>query len=157
MKKHRYTLLGFLLFVMLCNGCGSGKEDNPHKQQVIESIGQIEVSTGVEMEMSLKQLTPFEWEKVYFFKPYTSEESIEEVVGCKIKDYYYSVSDSDSQIYFVDDGKVVCSLAGNYDALQFRVDYNFDDISYQLEEKANITITNEDGVRILKIARSSKL
>ena len=152
MKKHRYTLLGFLLFVMLCNGCGSGKEDNPHKQQVIESIGQIEVSAGGEMEMSLKQLTPFEWEKVYFFKPYTSKESIKEVIGCKIKDYYYSVSDSDSQIYFVNDGEVVCSLAGNYETLKFRVDYSFDEVSYQLEKDDNITITNEDGICILKVA-----
>lgn len=151
MKKHRCTLLGFLLIAMLCSGCGIGKEDNPYKQQVIESIGYMELENGVEVEMSLKELTPFEWEKVYFFKPYTSRESIKEVVGCKIKDYYYSVSDSDSQIYFVNDGKVVCSLAGNYETLQFRVDYNFDDISYQLEAEDDITIMNEDGVHILKV------
>lgn len=152
MKKQKYTLLGLVLVVMLFCGCGTAKESNLYKQQVIENINQLEIESGVEVEMSLSEFTPFEWEKVYFFKPYTSKESIKEVIGCKIKDYYYSASDSDSQIYFINDGKVVCSLTGNYDALQFRVDYNFDDIYYQLDNEADITITNEDGVRILKVA-----
>lgn len=152
MKKFNRLWVALVMTFLVCTGCGSGNDDNPYKQQVIENITELEVGSGVALEMSLKELTPFEWEKAYFFKPYTSKESIKEVVGCKINDYYYSVSDSDSQIYFVNDGKVVCSLAGNYDALQFRVDYSFDDISYQLEKEANITIINEDGVCILKVA-----
>ena len=56
--------------------------------------------------------TPFEWDTLYSFAPYTTKETIYEVVGYKWDNISETVNDNMNQIVFVKDGKVVCYLYG---------------------------------------------
>ena len=75
------------------------------KEEVL-SIGQ-----SVET-VNLSNITPFEWDIVYSFDPYTSKDTIYETVGYKWDNISETVSEGMNQIVFLKDGKVVCYLYG---------------------------------------------
>lgn len=56
--------------------------------------------------------TPFEWDTIYSFAPYTSKDRIYEVVGYKWDRISETVNEGMDQIVFMKDGKVVCYLYG---------------------------------------------
>ncbi|SHJ89674.1 hypothetical protein SAMN05444401_0046 [Clostridium amylolyticum] len=60
----------------------------------------------------LSQWTPFEWDTLYSFTPYTTKDKIYEVIGYKWDNISETVNESMNQIVFVKDGKVVCYLYG---------------------------------------------
>ena len=71
------------------------------------------LSIGQSVEnVSLLNLTPFEWDIAYSFDPYTPKESIYEIVGYKWNNISETVSEGMNQIVFLKDGKVVCYLYG---------------------------------------------
>lgn len=60
----------------------------------------------------LSQWTPFEWDTLYSFTPYTTKDKIYEVIGYKWDNISETVNEGMNQIVFVKDGKVVCYLYG---------------------------------------------
>lgn len=60
----------------------------------------------------LSEFTPFKWDTLYSFAPYTPSDSIYKVVGYKWDSISETVSENMNQIVFVKDGKVVCYLYG---------------------------------------------
>ena len=71
------------------------------------------LSIGQSVEnVSLLDLTPFEWDMAYSFDPYTPKEYIYETVGYKWDNISETVSEGMNQIVFLKDGKVVCYLYG---------------------------------------------
>jgi len=71
------------------------------------------LSIGQSVEnVSLLDVTPFEWDIAYSFDPYTPIESIYETVGYKWDNISETVSEGMNQIVFLKDGKVVCYLYG---------------------------------------------
>ncbi|MBO1911315.1 hypothetical protein [Sporosarcina sp. 6E9] len=75
------------------------------KQEVLsieESAESVNLSDG----------TPFEWDLVYSFDPYTSKDIIYETVGYKWGTISETVSEGMNQLVFMKDGKVVCYLYG---------------------------------------------
>lgn len=62
--------------------------------------------------VNLKDLTPFGWDTVYSFDPYTSKEQIYETVGYKWDDISETLSEGMNQVVFMKDGKVVCHVFG---------------------------------------------
>ncbi len=62
--------------------------------------------------VNLSDLTPFEWDVVYSFDPYTSKDIIYGTVGYKWDNISETVSEGMNQIVFMKDGKVVCYLYG---------------------------------------------
>ncbi|MEK5068527.1 hypothetical protein [Sporosarcina sp. FSL K6-1508] len=75
------------------------------KQEVL-NIGST-VESG-----SLSDVTPFKWDLVYSFNPYTSKETIYKTVGYKWNRISETLSESMNQLVFMKDGKVVCYLYG---------------------------------------------
>jgi hypothetical protein len=61
---------------------------------------------------SLSGFTPFEWDTLYSFKPYTSKEKIYETIGYKWDNISETVNEGMNQIVFTMEGKVVCYLYG---------------------------------------------
>lgn len=62
--------------------------------------------------VNLSDVTPFEWDLVYSFDPYTPKDAIYETVGYKWGRISETVSEGMNQLVFMKDGKVVCYLYG---------------------------------------------
>ncbi|PQD94540.1 hypothetical protein CYL18_14120 [Pradoshia eiseniae] len=62
--------------------------------------------------VNLSDITPFEWDVVYSFDPYTTKDTIYETVGYKWDNISETVNEGINQIVFLKDGKVVCYLYG---------------------------------------------
>ena len=71
------------------------------------------LSIGKSVEtVNLSDITPFEWDIVYSFNPYTTKDTIYETVGYKWDNISETVNEGMNQIVFLKDGKVVCYLYG---------------------------------------------
>lgn len=71
------------------------------------------LSIGKSVEtIHLSDITPFEWDVIYSFDPYTSKDMIYETVGYKWDNISETLSEGMNQIVFLKDGKVVCYLYG---------------------------------------------
>lgn len=62
--------------------------------------------------INLSDVTPFEWDVAYFFRPYTPKDDIYETVGYKWDSISETVNEGMNQIVFLHDGEVVCYLYG---------------------------------------------
>lgn len=62
--------------------------------------------------VNLSDVTPFEWDYVYSFDPYTSKAVIYKTVGYKWDRISETVSEGMNQLVFMKDGKVVCYVYG---------------------------------------------
>ena len=95
--------------------------------------------------------TPFEWDTLYSFAPYTTKETIYEVVGYKWDNISETVNDNMNQIVFVKDGKVVCYLYGypeNTNASYNFGEYESEYITFNSKKKLSFDIEiGADGIR----------
>lgn len=71
-------------------------------------------------EVNFNDLTPFEWDKVYFFRPYVSKESIYKTIGYEWDTVTSSV-DGMLQVVFLNDDKVVGHIYGYPDKLKYDI------------------------------------
>lgn len=62
--------------------------------------------------VNLSDITPFEWDIVYSFDPYTPKDTIYETVGYKWERISETVNEGMNQIVFLNEDKVVCYLYG---------------------------------------------
>lgn len=68
--------------------------------------------------ISLWELTPFSWNWVYTFAPYTTKDEMEQVIGCSGKELKETVNEGMVQLVFVDydkdsgENRVVCDICG---------------------------------------------
>ena len=152
MKKRYYAIIvvaAIFCLALVWMKWSEYKKLNNYASTVIENINNLNTEETRSIELS--SLTPFTWEEAYIFKPYIDKSSIKEVIKCTPKGYQTSLSDSDSQIYFINQGKVVCSINGNYEKLNFYINYNFEDYYYKLNKSAVIkleTINNKKSIDI---------
>lgn len=99
----------------------------------------------------LSQWTPFEWDTLYSFAPYTPKEKIYEVVGYKWDKITESVNEGMNQIVFLKAGKVVCYLYGYPENI--KISFNFGSykdsfIKLLAEDKLSFRTTiSDNGVR----------
>lgn len=78
-----------------------------------ELLKQEVLSVGESVEtVNLSDVTPFEWDIVYSFDPYTSKDMVYETVGYKWDNISETVSEGMNQIVFMKEEKVVCYLYG---------------------------------------------
>lgn len=69
--------------------------------------------------VSLNEVAPFEWDRLYTFRPYTPKEKIYEVIGYKWDKINETVNEGMNQVVFMDKGKVVCYVYGYSDNLGY--------------------------------------
>jgi len=75
----------------------------------------------------LNRVTPFEWEKVYFFAPYIGNEATYGILGFKWHGLRQSVSEGTMQVVFVKDNTVVCYCNGYVSTLGYFLDGKIED------------------------------
>lgn len=100
----------------------------------------------------LSQWTPFEWDTLYSFAPYTSREKIYESIGYKWDNISETVNEGMNQIVFVKDSKVVCYLYGYPEKLKLGFNFGQYEGSYiKLTSKQKLsfktTFSEKSGVR----------
>ncbi|MBQ7860296.1 MAG: hypothetical protein IJ347_09225 [Faecalibacterium sp.] len=71
--------------------------------------------------ITLHQVTPFVWDTVYTFSPYTSKEEIARVIGFSSISIKETVSEGMTQLLFVDGNRVVCSVCAYPSAMGYGV------------------------------------
>ncbi|MEK4198461.1 hypothetical protein [Cytobacillus sp. FSL K6-0265] len=71
----------------------------------------LSIESSIE-EVNLLDITPFDWDKVYFFGPYTPKEWIYETVGYKWDTISETVNEGMNQIVFLKNDQVVCYVYG---------------------------------------------
>ncbi|WP_222439383.1 hypothetical protein [Sporosarcina sp. BP05] len=78
-----------------------------------ELMKQEMLNIGESVEsVNLSNVTPFEWDIVYSFSPYTSKDTIYKTVGYKWDTISETVSEGMNQLVFMKEEKVVCYLYG---------------------------------------------
>lgn len=100
----------------------------------------------------LSQFTPFEWDTLYSFDPYTSKDEIYKTIGYKWDRIRETVSEEMNQIVFMKDRKVVCYIYGYPEYSKIRFDFGEYDghyIKLVPEDKLSFdTTVTEDGIRL---------
>ncbi|USK68529.1 hypothetical protein [Peribacillus asahii] len=114
------------------------------------------LSIGYSVEtINLLDITPFEWDVVYSFKPYTTKDDIYETVGYKWDTISESVNEGMNQIVFLNDGKVVCYLYGYPENNGYGISFeseNYKNAGYMLKDKDNLNfqVERSDSLVYLK-------
>ncbi len=103
----------------------------------------------------LSDITPFEWDVVYSFYPYTSKEKVYDVVGYKWDSISETVSEGMNQIVFLKDGKVVCYLYGypvnnGYGMVFTGRDHKNVAAMLELGDNTAFQVTRAEGILYLK-------
>jgi hypothetical protein len=123
------------------------------KEEVL-SIGQ-----SVET-LNLLDVTPFEWDVVYSFNPYTPKDDIYETVGYRWDTTSETVNEGMNQIVFLNDGKVVCYLYGypenNGYSIYFESE-NYKDAGYMLKEKDDLSFQVERSDSPLLLRKKARI
>ncbi|MDR2783124.1 MAG: hypothetical protein LBB48_04690 [Treponema sp.] len=130
---------------MLCfTGCGKSSivsENNSAFTKAVEAITTDEVA--------LNDITAFDWDTVYTFSPYTSKESIEEIIGFKSNNIEETVSEGMTQLLFVKGEEVVCSICGYDSNLGYKFSfgaYNGNYIAVSNDDNASFAVNASDGI-----------
>ncbi|MFC0561456.1 hypothetical protein [Halalkalibacter alkalisediminis] len=104
-----------------------------------EQITSIEQSAET---INLLDVTPFEWDVVYSFDPYTSKDKVYETVGYKWDNISETVSEGMNQIVFMKEEKVICYLYGYPENKGYGIYFSGDTINNVAEMlKANDNLT----------------
>lgn len=111
MKKNKLVLLLGILSIMLF-ACSSNKGLEKFKDNLKEQSDS--------QKISLESLTDFEWEKVYFIAPYTSKESIENILKIKSDEIYNNMVDEKVlYLIFTNKEQLVNQVYGRIEQLGF--------------------------------------
>lgn len=99
-------------------------------KNAIQDFIQREIKSDKTKEtIHLKDITPFDWDKVYVFKPKTSSETIYKTIGYKWQDIKPANDKDMVQMVFMKNGKVVCHFYGYSKYLSLYL--NFDKSEYK--------------------------
>lgn len=141
-------LIGIVITIILIVGLFKKDIWDINASKLEDSIDSI---SGPTIINDFSKWTPFEWDTLYSFTPYTAKENIYKVVGYKWGNISETVNDNMNQIVFVKDGKVVCYLYGypknnnfSYDFGEYEGEY----ISFNSQQKLSFDITiGADGIK----------
>ena len=106
-------------------------------------------------QVDLRDLTPFDWDYMYSFYPYMSVEEIENIIGFKSNEIRMVESENIQQMLFVKDNKVVCSIFGSLNKLNFYFNLGeFEDrqIKISKTDDAVFDVETRNGIKYFSIA-----
>lgn len=96
----------------------------------------------------LNDIVPFQWDTLYTFEPYSSEEEIEEIIGFKsaaIKENI--INEGMVHLLFVKGDRVVASIPGYDSKSGYRIDFTVKEgRRVTFAENAQFNVTKSDGV-----------
>lgn len=142
------SLIGIVIIMVLL--IGPFKKDiwDSNASKFEDSVNDINSPAVID---DFSKWTPFEWDVLYSFTPYTTKDSIYKVVGYKWVNISETVNENMNQIVFIKDGKVVCYLYGYPETTNFS--YNFgkyegEYIKLSSQKKLSFDIKiGEDGIK----------
>lgn len=104
-------------------------EETKFDENVGELIYNISSLKATDKEVNLANIVQFEWDEAYSFDTNTSTDKIYKTVGYKWQSIISKDKDSDLQMVFMKDKKVVCYLYGDMDMMG--IGMKFDKSSYK--------------------------
>ncbi|WP_196493758.1 hypothetical protein [Ornithinibacillus caprae] len=102
-------------------------------------------------QVNLTAVTPFEWDTLYSFTPYTPTDHIYDVIGYKWDSISSTVNEGMNQIVFMNGNEVVCYIYGYPSNNNFSININPSDYTDQVatihaEDNPTFEISKEDGI-----------
>ena len=113
-----------------------------NKKKLKENILKLSVDSE---DVELRDVIPFEFDTLYTFKPYTSKEDIETIIGFKSSSIKESTNEGMVQLLFVKDKKVVSSVCDYSVNLGYKI-INFGNRAYP---ETIFSIYEENKIMIL--------
>lgn len=113
--------------------------------EVIFNISSIK--EGID-EINLKDVTPFEWDRAYIFDVNTPVDKIYEKVGYKWRNIVEREKESQFQVVFMNNEKVVCYLVGDTEMMGISINFDKDiykDGVIELESNKNDKFSVKKG------------
>src|SRR5690606_4531398 len=101
--------------------------------------------------IDLREVTPFSWDRVYSFTPYSPREQIYETVGYKWDRIQETFSEGMNQLVCLQDGKVVCYVYGYPDTNGYGISFQGGTFS---EFAQVLTSRNSPGVRVTRTSNA---
>jgi len=101
------TIGGFIIFLLCLAGCNNSSTVEDNNAVFFNAVKSINTDT-----ITLNELASFEWDIAYTFTPNTPKETIERIIGVSSRDIKVTYNESQTQLIFVKDNKVVCSIWG---------------------------------------------
>ncbi|WP_249030205.1 hypothetical protein [Tannockella kyphosi] len=135
------ALLGVIVYFIVANPLVS-----INNQKLENSIKSIETEA-----IQLNDIVPFEWDIMYTFSPYASQDEIEQIIGFESADVKENnISEGMVHLLFVKDDKVVASVLGYSSNLGYSIDFT-EKITYA--ENAQFSVINSDDVITLSYTK----
>jgi hypothetical protein len=115
--KVKNKVIFIIVIIIFLSGCTIKTVENKAEQEIISKNENILRKNILEKcneyrTLDLIELATFEWDKVYFFKPYASKEDVYKKVGYKWDNISEVSSEDMMQIVFMNNAKVVCYIFG---------------------------------------------
>ena len=108
--------------------------------------------------ITLQEITPFAWDVVYSFTPYTPKREIERVIGFKSNSITETVSEGMVQLIFVRGNKVVCNIQGYSSDLGYRISlWTGAESSCQARYEENVSFSVEQEESVVLLVRNEAL
>ncbi len=135
-----------LLWGILCLlACACGKGDDSVEENLIKRLK----NPGNVSEITLQEMTDFDWESMYYFMPYTDKETAEKTIGFSSDDISDNLTNDDG-VYavFVKGKEVVCQIQGLPENLGFQFEFGKIDSYIKLDKKTtiNFTVKKDDKI-----------
>lgn len=106
-----FTLVAGMSIFLISNPDNDWKNNSTKLVTQVDTL--VEKSENKELTVDdFKEITPFEWDYMYRFTPYTPKEDIENTIGFKWSKLKESVSEATNQVIFTKGDKVVCYFNG---------------------------------------------
>ena len=147
MKKIIYILI-LLITIIIFFKFKDYSEIKLNNKKLQKSITSIK-----ENEVALNDVIPFEWERLYTFKPYTTKEDIESIIGFKSQYISETINEGMVQLIFVKDKRIVSNVLNYEDNLGYSIDFYdgisiYNEVLYKDNIKFNVKLDN--GILYLK-------
>ena len=119
--------------------------DNDWKNNSTKLVRQVDtlVEKSENKELTVddfKEITPFEWDYMYRFTPYTPKEDIENTIGFKWSKISESVNEGTNQVIFTKGNKVVCYFNGYPDNDKVYFDF-------RSSTNGNIKLSSKENIK----------
>jgi len=137
MKMKKVYIIGYFILSLLClAGCNTSSTVEDNNAMFSNTVTAISDNT-----ITLNELAAFEWDIAYTFTPNTPKENIKKIIGVSSRDIKETYNESQTQLIFVKDGKIVCNIWGYGSNLGYWISfYYYDNIGNYL------AITPDDTV-----------
>lgn len=138
-----FLVIGFCILKM--TGCGM--EDTTFISDYNEALMKV---SEEEVEIRYKELFAFEWDDLYIFAPYTTKDTMEEIIGEKINGNVASVSDGECIFIFCKKGRIETAIRSS-ELENTIVEYDTKQTYQQVEPENFVEYSWEQDKRVLHI------